>query len=305
MSRASLREIVQSYLSERLLGDAGFVGRPGGPFQVDATIWGILALHACGGAHETLERLRTRLALEQSADGRVSVSRDHPDSYWPTPLAILAWQNSFAHQDSQRRAVRFLLETTGVHFPREPDAPWAHDTMLNGWPWTNDTHSWAEPTAVCVMALRATGHGKHSRVQEAVRMLLDRQLSNGGWNYGNTLMFGKELHPMPESTGAALTALAGVVGRERLARSIAYLQEEVGRLCTPISLGWSLLGLAAWDKWPSNGRSLVERCLVNQSRYGEYDTAALSLLSLGALAGEPDPTILLLSQDRTKQAPVD
>jgi hypothetical protein len=151
-----------------------------------------------------------------------------------------------------------------------------------------DTHSWIEPTALAVIALKATGHGQHDRVLEAIRMMLDRQLPHGGWNYGNTLVFGRELHPMRESTGAALTGLAGVVDQEKVARSISYLQGEVDRLRTPISLGWGLLGLAAWDLWPSNGTALVERCLANQSRYGDYDTSALCLLFLGALAGERD-----------------
>ena len=125
-------------------------------------------------------------------------------------------------------------------------------------------------------------------------MILDRQLPRGGWNYGNTLVFGQELHPMPESTGAALAGLAGMVGRDKVIRSLDYLQGEVDRLCTPISLGWSLLGLAAWDLWPSNGAALVERCLANQSRYGDYDTSALCLLFLGALAGEMDAKTNLL-----------
>jgi hypothetical protein len=194
---------------------------------------------------------------------------------------ILAWQDSPVSQVAQSRAVSFLLETTGIHFPRKPDAPWAHDTILKGWPWINDTHSWVEPTATCVMALRATGHGQHPRVIEAIRMILNRQLPHGGWNYGNTLMFGKELHPMPESTGAALTGLAGAVEQDTVARSLEYLRGGVERLRTPISLGWALLGLTAWGMWPSNGAALVERCLANQSRYGEYDTSALSLLLRG------------------------
>jgi hypothetical protein len=101
-------------------------------------------------------------------------------------------------------------------------------------------------------------------------------------------MFGKELHPMPESTGAALSGLAGAVDQVTVSRSLDYLQGEVDRLRTPISLGWGLLGLAAWDLWPSDGTTLVERCLANQTRYGEYDTSALCLLFLGALAGERD-----------------
>jgi len=94
------------------------------------------------------------------------------------------------------------------------------------------------------------------------------------------------LHPMPESTGAALAGLTGQVDQGTVARSLEYLQGEVDRLRTPISLGWGLLGLQAWDLWPSNGTALVERCLGNQARYGEYDTSALCLLLLAGLERE-------------------
>jgi hypothetical protein len=99
-------------------------------------------------------------------------------------------------------------------------------------------------------------------------------------------MFGKELHPNPEGTGAALVSLVSQVELKSVARSLDYLQGEVDRLRTPISLGWALLGLAAWEQYPSNGVALVERCFASQSRYGEYETSALCLLFLGALAGE-------------------
>jgi hypothetical protein len=117
-------------------------------------------------------------------------------------------------------------------------------------------------------------------------MLLDRQLPHGGWNAGNTIVFGHELHPMPEGTGSALAGLAGAVDESEVARSLDYLHGEVDRLRTPISLGWSLIGLAAWGQWPTRGGALIERCLANQGRYGGYDTSSLCLLVLGALAAD-------------------
>ena len=274
--------------------------QPNGQFRVDSTAWGILSLSASGESADRLELSCARLRGEQGDDGRVGVSREHPESYWATPLAILAWQSSPASQAAQCRAVKFLLKATGVHYPRKWGESAAHDTLLKGWPWVVDTHSWIEPTALAVIALKATGYGQHGRVREAIRMKLDRQLPHGGWNYGNTLVFGRELHPMPESTGAALTGLVGEVDWERVSRSLDYLQGEVDRLRTPISLGWALLGLAAWGVWPSNGTELVERCLANQTRYGEYDTSALCLLFLGALAGEsPAKHPLLAFSDAT------
>ena len=303
MASVSLKRIVREELSRRFLPEGGIAERLLGQFRTDATAWGILAFGAAGGEQDILERHRARLIHEQAEDGRLSVSRGHPDSHWPTALAVLAWQDSSHSQAAQGRAIRFLLETTGVHRPRRSDELAAHDTLLKGWPWVGGTHSWIEPTALGVIALKARGHEQHDRVREAIRMILDRQLPHGGWNYGNTLVFGRELHPMPESTGAALTGLAGVVGQEKVARSIAYLQGEVDRLRTPISLGWGLLGLAAWDLWPSNGTVLVERCLANQFRYGDYDTSALCLLFLGALAGEADTKTALFLHSSRIQAP--
>ena len=281
-----MKRLLRATLSKRILADGGLADRRDGEFRVDSTAFAILSLVASGEPPESLERSRARLRKEQGDDGRVWVSREHPASYWPTPLAILAWQNSPASQVAQSRAIHFLLGTTGNHFPRKADAPWAHDTSLKGWSWIEATHSWVEPTAMGVMALRAAGHVQHDRVREAVRMLIDRQLPHGGWNSGNTLMFGKELHPNPECTGAALVSLVSQVEQRSVARSLDYLQGEVDRLRTPISLGWSLLGLAAWEQYPSNGAALVERCLASQSRYGEYETSAMCLLFLGALAGE-------------------
>lgn len=295
-----MKRLLRETLSKRILPDGGLTDRPNGQFRVDSTAWGVLAFQALGESAERLEASCARLRIEQGDDGRIGMSREHPESYWPTALAILAWRDSQASYIAQSRAVQILLGTAGSHPQKKPGDPWAHDTALKGWSWIAGTHAWVEPTALAVVALRAAGHGKHDRVSEAMRMLLDRQLSHEGWNVGNTIIFGRELHPNPEATGAALTALAGVVVRGKVGRSIDYLQGEADRLRTPVSLGWALLGLAAWGAWPSNGTALVERCLANQTRYGEYDTSALCLLFLGALAGEsPTQHPLLTHLDST------
>jgi hypothetical protein len=296
MESSPLKHLTRETLSQRFLAEGGVADRVHGQFRTDATAWAIVALHAAGWDSEDLERHRTRLVREQDKDGRLCVDPQHADSYWPTALAILAWQNSASSHEAQTRAIRFLIETTGLHRPRQWFDAAGHDPLLKGWPWIDGTHSWIEPTALNVLALKATGHAQHERVLEAIRMILDRQLPHGGWNYGSTYVFGKEHLPMPESTGAALTSLAGKVAREKVAHSLGYLRGEADRLRTPVSLGWTLLGLAAWDLWPSNGLRLVERCLAHQSRYGDYDTSALSLLLLGALGGEKNNNVALLAQ---------
>ena len=265
-------------LKERILPDGGFSPGPRGRYRADATCWAILALSGDPANRDLNTRARSRLAADQLPDGRVCISPDHPEAFWPTSLAVFAWHQSPEHRENQARAADFLITSSGRHWPRAADSPSAHDTNIKGWPWIADTHSWAEPTALAMMALKIAGYGDHERVKEATRLLLDRQLPQGGWNYGNTLVFDQELRPMPLSTGMVLNALKDQTSLTTIQRSLTYLQSRVVSLPTPRSLGWSLLGLGAWRARPELSRNWIYACLKNQARYGSYDTASLSLL---------------------------
>jgi hypothetical protein len=262
----------------------GFVGKVGGGFRSDATAWAVVALEALDRRPEWLQPARSRLAAQQLADGRVALTPQHPEAFWVTPLAILAWHQAADCREAQARAIHFLLTSTGRHWQRPADAPYGHDTSLKGWSWIADTHSWVEPTALAVLALRITGWGEHARVREAARLLLDRQLPGGGWNYGNTTVFGQELFPFPESTGLALNALRGMAPQPQIQKSLDYLQSSLQVVRTPLALAWGLMGLASWGQEPSGARAWIGECLERQKRYGPYDTAPLSVLLVASQA---------------------
>jgi hypothetical protein len=268
----------------RALSGGGFSHRPAGEYRADATAWAAMALAAAGTDKDLLGKARDRIAGEQQEDGRVTVSPEHPEAFWPTPLAVLAWEGSPAHREAQSRAVAFLMETTGRHFEKDPDAPLEHDTSVKGWPWIADSHSMVEPTALSLIALRTVEQGENGRTREAIRMLMDRQLPAGGWNYGNTAVYGQELYPQPENTGIALDALAGRVSRNDVARSLNYLKDRLTHVRAPLSLGWGLLGLGAWGARPGNARLWLRESFELQRKYGPYDTSLLSLLLLSFLA---------------------
>jgi hypothetical protein len=278
-------------LSERALPTGGFSGRPGGQYRPDATAWAVLALADHEPSAEMVARARGRLAADQQSDGRVAIRPEHPDAAWPTYLALLAWQGSSAYREARLRATGFLLGLSGMHWPATADSPVGHDTSIRGWPWITDTHSWVEPTSLAILALEAAGHGTHARVREAVRMLFDRQLPEGGWNYGNTRVFGKNLQPFPDSTGMALTALVGRASRTRVSSSLDYLTAKLARLRTPLSIGWGLLGLDAWGEMPVQGAEWARETLARQEGSNPYDTAhlALLLLAYGAATGHTSP----------------
>ena len=271
-------------LCDRVLPEGGFAANVGGKYRPDATAWAILALSAAGTKEDFLQSSRAHLVTSQLSDGRVSLLPEHPDAYWPTPLAVLAWQGSNSHLEQQSRAVEFLINNTGKHWPRKAGAPVAHDPNIQGWPWIANTHSWVEPTALSLIALKVTGYGGHERAREAKHLLMDRQLNQGGWNYGNTIVFGQELRPMPENTGMALNALAGRVTEESVKLSLGYLEFQTQSLRTPLSLGWSLMGLGAWGKRPENSKERVLDSLKLQKIYGNYSTTLLSLLIVSYFA---------------------
>jgi len=280
---------VSSSLSEllkRVLPDRGFADQLHGDFRPDATAWAMMVLKHQGLETEIVQSAGDRLLDYQMPDGRVVISIDHPDALWPTPLAVLAWQNSEAHRVAWRRAVMFLLQATGVHWEKPDDDLVGHDTEIPGWPWIDRTHSWVTPTALSMIALTVAGYGHHSRVTAGTNLLIDRQLSIGGWNYGNTSVLGTQLHPFPETTGMALNALVGRVPREVIEPSLQYLQDCIPTLRTPLSLGWSILGLKAWSVSPDETQAWIVETLERAARYGGYDTASLCLLIAASLATE-------------------
>lgn len=267
-------------LEERFVEGVGFPNRPGGGFRPDATSWAILALEAAGSASGVAGKARRLLANAQSEDGRVCVSPQHPDACWPTPLAALAWHGAPEFDQPRDKAIRFLLEFDQLGVLDGPQTGESHDVTIRGWPWIAKTHPWVEPTAYVLLALRVCGRGSHSRTQDAVRLLMDRQLANGGWNVGTTVTFGKQMWPTPEASGLGLQALAGLVPKPAVQRSIEYLRSQLPTLNAPMSLAWAILGLHAWQETLDQPHERILQVLASQEQLGPYDTFSLGLLLL-------------------------
>jgi len=267
-------------ISTRSVPDGGFSEQPGTLYRADATAWAVLALKVMGTDSVLMESARSRLSSQQLDDGRICISREHPQVIWPTSLAILAWQGSVAYRKQLDLAILFLLKTKGTFFKKSADSVFTIDSSLAGWPWIEQTFSWVEPTALSVLALRLSSCGKHERVHEAVRLLMNRQLSRGGWNYGNTIIYGRETDPQLDCTGLAISALSGQVDKKEIERSLAYLKAQVAGCQTPLSLCWALFGLGAWGERPTEAQRWIFECLSRQKIFGPYGTTLLSLILL-------------------------
>ena len=270
--------LILESIQQHQMPDGSFPYQAGEQGRPDSTAWAVIALSAYARYPETCALGRQYLASLQAKDGHISISGDHARASWPTPLAILAWEDDSSAKRAQELAVKFLLNFSGLHFPNQDTFVMGHDTSIVGWPWIADTHSWVIPTALAITALQVSGLTHHGRISEGVSLLLNRQLPRGGWNSGNTTVFGKELFPLPECTGIALQALAGNTERPRIQRSLNYLLQELPNLRTPISLGWALLGLGAWGFKPDKTNDMVAESLNLQQRHGPYALPSLALL---------------------------
>lgn len=203
------------------------------------------------------------LAEIQRSDGGVPICESMTSPCWPTPLAVLAWSSvpeaeRAPFQQATQRAIRWLTKTEGRPIQRDLKL-FGHDTTLIGWPWTDGAHSWIEPTVYAILALKASGYADHPRVREGVRLIADRALTGGGWNYGNTRVLESSLRPFPATTGLALTALSDEPIDDRVERALGYLRTQLVRVRSPLTLGWGLIGLNAFDARPAEADTWLKQ----------------------------------------------
>lgn len=275
-----------------LRGDGGWGYRRGAAPCTEPTALAGLALLAdapAGGGGPEAAAARGAaewLAAMQRPDGSVGVSAAAPEPGWGTPFAVLLWEATGGYEDRARAAAHWLLVLRGRTLSRsdDPGHVAGHDTTLVGWPWVADTHSWLEPTALAVLALGRRGLGGHPRAREGLRLVRDREVDTGGWNYGNKAVFGRGLRAQPGPTGIALLTLAGTGPRTRaIDRAVGYLVGALPGVRAPASLGWGLVGLRAWGERPGGAAAWLDESFAAAS--GRPDAAprlAPLLLAAGA-----------------------
>lgn len=256
--------------------------RPLGGIE-DAAISG-LALRGVGTVDKTLLRAQSRTGSWAAVAGG-------PPNTYLTALSLLALRHS--HERSALQAcARSLIWLQDCH-PVESHWLWKwkfrladrqvrFDPSKYGWPWVPGTVSWVAPTALSLLALRA--HGVASdRILTAEAMLLDRACPAGGWNAGNSSVFGVNLDPHPDFTAMALLALAnGPHAQSPIISSAAgYLSVRLETCQSAYSLAWGSMALAAFgdaraakyrrrlermdahDRWPTRTLGMVALALEN------------------------------------------
>jgi hypothetical protein len=237
------------------------------------------------GRVDGCEQVAQWLADIQSDDGSVGVREYERSPCWTTSLAVMVWSALAAigrerYAAAIARGTDWIVNARGVAIPREDES--GHDSSLEAWPWVEGTHAWVEPTSLHVLALKAAGLHDHLRTRNAVRMLADRQLPIGGFNYGNTYVMDQLLRPHLQPTGMALLALSSEVKNPTsVERSLAYLEQNLSAQTATVSLCWPLMALAAFNRTPHQLESWLEGA-YQRTRRRDRSPLKLALILLAS-----------------------
>ncbi len=216
-----------------------------------------------------------------------------PPNAFQTSLGVLAlrsWRDPSA-TGAARRGIQWLssLEPTEIHWLwkwkfRFFDRQVRFDPDKFGWPWVEGTVSWVAPTALTILAFEAWQF-KSARIEWATAMLLDRACPSGGWNAGNSVVFGVAVDPHPDFTAMALLALLGRTSAQAdsIRKAIEYLSTKLMSSRSAYSLAWGVMALSAYgDPGAAQLRYQLEAVLTIPL----LDKLSVRVLAMAALALE-------------------
>jgi hypothetical protein len=226
--------------------------------SVEATCLALLALSPLkpDAGSSPMNRL---LRLQRHDGGWPAFSGDE-ESSWTTALALNVLNITSDAVSAREEALHWLLEGRG----REANWLWRwkfriadRDVRFNpdryGWPWILGTVSWVVPTAFSLVAIKQYTAcnrlaASEERIRLGVEMLLDRACVVGGWNSGNSIVYGVPLPPHIEATAIALLALQDEERTPMIRTSLAWLKQRSATIEAVESLAWSILSLFVYQE---------------------------------------------------------
>jgi uncharacterized protein (DUF362 family) len=246
-------------LAAQACPSGGWGYAPEQPAHLEPTCLALLALSRQPQRFAaTIESGRAWLRQCAAGDGTYRLGRGRPEAVWPTALVLFVHATLGDPVECLKPIASALLARKGRQTDSKDDDISDIDEDLIGWPWAENNFSWVEPTAWACLALRRIGQGRHPRVEEGQKMLLDRALEKGGVNYGNRCIFGISLDPIPVPTALMLLALQGRPDEPRIAAALDYLRgsaldgDDLEHLC------WARLALGVYRDHPGVAACLAE-----------------------------------------------
>ena len=268
---------------------------------IEPTVFALLALSSADYGDVVAEGIQNLRDL-QLADGQWPMIRGGAEgSPWATALCATALMCLSSPDEALERALVGLVRSE----PQEAFWLWRLKFRMQdkhvrfnpskfGWSWVPGTISWVIPTSLSLIVLerarkqRLIG-GSHldRRLRLGYDMLLDRVCPSGGWNAGNSIVYGVPLAPHVDATAISLIALKQHCDLPEVRQSLSWLLSA--DCVSACSLAWKILGLESCRRAGVEISAAIEATrarLTDVSRCPEQlaDTVTLALTIL-ALAG--------------------
>lgn len=298
MDRAKDRPPLTAALVAAQDADGGWGAEPGKRSNTEATALAILALGAASdaAAPSALRRGLTWLADHQRPDGGWPLGVGQDQSTWPTPLAVLAVLSRSELRERAVGGLRWLVGHGGIDpgwllralYRLWPAAlPVRMDPTLKGWSWNPDAFSWVEPTAYALLALKKgrvvlSGPDVDARIREGESMLYDRVCEGGGWNYGNTNVYGVNVPPYAEVTAIALLGLQDRREMPAHRSSIEAMRRMLAEMDSGFALSWAISCLAVHGQDTAAERRRLAASYARTGFLGSTRTLAVALIASGS-----------------------
>jgi hypothetical protein len=247
--------------------------------RLEPTCWALLALAPDLPAADmkgVLERWPAREGLLLERQG------GEPNYAFHALALITLTALGIEHTTGNARLAAALEKAAGIALA--PSSINRQRNSLQGWSWVDGTFSWVEPTAWALVALRkaaAVHPPDPARIAEARTLLVDRMCVQGGWNYGNSNMLGRELRPYVPTTAIALVALQRMPEASDAAeRSRLFLASSAATEVSSYALSLALIALRVLGGAPPGLAETLHHQVATTCDIGHQLGAAQALYAL-------------------------
>jgi len=228
----------------------------------------------------------------QRRDGAWPAFRGDSESSWTTALAFCVLNGTNDFSPAREEAFHWLISARGREGHwfwrwkfRIADREVRFDPDKYGWPWSPGTASWVIPTAFSLVAIKQYTvcnrlAASENRIRLGVEMLLDRVCPDGGWNSGNSVVYGVPLLPHVEATAIALLALQDEERTPVIRMSLGWLKQRSASIETVESLAWCILCLFVYAEPVGDLRARLATLVGDGCDIRNNATLATAILAL-------------------------
>jgi squalene cyclase len=275
--------------------DGGWGFLQGRSSNTESTSLCLLALESLGGEQRAanIKRGLDWLMQRQRSEGSWSLNDSSTDASWTTALAIIALSRFPQYRERTAVAAQWLLKqegrTPGILAQLISAFAFQKNTValnpdLKGWAWAPRTFSWVEPTSYALIALKKmrsylAGTNVEERIHQGELMIYDRMCDGGGWNYGNSKVFGEALWPYPDVTAVGLIALQDHKISQANQESLQALRRMMQETDSGLALCWASICLSIYGDETDESKRRIKKRFQMTGFLGETKTLALSLIA--------------------------